>query len=387
MDFSLTEDQQILLDSLEKFGRRELEPLADEYDRLMTLRDPAVVRDLLRKVQPFGAIAGPVPEAYGGLGLDYVTTGLVSEKLVGCFGSLAGICLIQTVCARLLSEIENEEIKKRVLPRVCAGEAIACLCVTEPNVGSYAAAIETTLRKVDGGYSVNGTKTWISNGSISDLAIVIATVDRTLGPKGLTAVLVDRSRSPYPTRELDKMGMKSFPTSELVFEDVKVPKDHLVAEPGKGLKATLRTFELARSMMAVCSVGLSRAALSLAVRYARERKQFGREIGSFQLIQAMISDMRTRTDAAALLTYRAFWLMDQGKRCDAESAMAKYYATEAAVQTASECVQILGAYGLSEEYPAERYFRDGRMLTIPDGTTQIQKLIVGRDTLGLSAFV
>jgi len=183
------------------------------------------------------------------------------------------------------------------------------------------------------------------------------------------------------------MGMKSFPTSELVFDNVVIPEDHLIAAPGKGLKTTLRTFELARSMMAVCSVGLSRAALSLAVKYAQERKQFGREIGTFQLIQAMIADMRTRTDAAALLTYRAFWLMDQGERCEAESAMAKYYATEAAVQTASECVQILGAYGLSEEYPAERYFRDARMLTIPDGTTQIQKLIVGRHTLGLSAFV
>lgn len=387
MDFSLTEDQRILLDSFEKFGRRELEPLADEYDRNKTLRDPSVVRGLFRKVYPFGAISGPVPERYGGLGLDYVTTGLVSEKLVGHFGSLAGICLIQTVCARLMSEIEGEGIKQKALQKICAGDSIACLCVTEPNVGSYAAAIETTLKKVDGGYSVNGTKTWISNGSISDVAIVIATIDRSLGPRGLAAVLVDRNQSPYQTRELEKMGMKSFPTSELIFDNVLVPEDHLIAAPGKGLKTTLRTFELARSMMAVCSVGLSRAALSLAVSYAQERKQFGREIGTFQLIQAMIADMRTRTDAAALLTYRAFWLMDQGERCDAESAMAKFYATEAAVQTASECVQILGAYGLSEEYPAERYFRDARMLTIPDGTTQIQKLIVARDTLGLSAFV
>jgi alkylation response protein AidB-like acyl-CoA dehydrogenase len=387
MDFSLTQDQRILLDSLEKFGRRELEPLADEYDRNKKLRDPAVVRDLLRKVRPFGAISGPVPEAYGGLGLDYVTTALVFEKLVGYFGSLAGICLIQTVCARLMAEIEKEEIKKKVLPGICAGDSIACLCVTEPNVGSFAAAVETTVKKVEGGFSVNGTKTWISNGSISDKAIVIATTDRSLGPKGLVAVLVDRNRSPYPTRELEKMGMKSFPTSELIFQDVRIPEESLLTDPGKGLKTTLRTFELARSLMGVCSVGLSRAALALAVRYAQERKQFGREIGTFQLIQAMIADMRTRTEAAALLTYRAFWKMDQGERCDAESAMAKYYATEAAVETASECVQILGAYGLSEEYPAERYFRDARMLTIPDGTTQIQKLIVARDTLGLSAFV
>jgi len=387
MDFALTEDQRILLDSFEKFGRRELEPLADEYDRNKTLRDPAVVKGLLKKLQPFGAVSGPIPEKYGGLGLDYVTTGLISEKLAGFFGSLAGVCLIQTVCSRLITESGNEEIKKKYLPKICSGDSIGCLCVTEPNVGSFAAAIETALKKVDGGYLVNGTKTWISNGSISDKAIVIATIDRSLGPKGLAAVLVDRDQSPYKTRELEKMGMKAFPTSELVFEDVKVPAGNLLAEPGQGLKATLRTFELARSMMAVGSVGMSRAALALAVRYAQERKQFGKEIGSFQLIQAMISDMRTRTDAAALLTYRAFWLMDQGQRCDAESSMAKYYATEAGVETASECVQILGGYGLSEEYPAERYFRDARMQTIPDGTTQIQKLIVGRDTLGLSAFV
>ena len=226
---------------------------------------------------------------------------------------------------------------------------------------------------------MNGTKTWISNGSVSDLAIVIASTDRTLGSKGLAAALVDRRESPYNARELEKIGFKAFPTSELFFEDNLIPEEHLIVPPGGGLRTVMRAFELARSLMSMCGVGLSRAAIQLAVEYAKQREQFGKKIGSFQLIQAMIADMKARTDAATFLVYRALWMMDQGIQCEPESALGKFYATEASVETTSECVQILGGYGLSEEYRAERYFRDARSLTIPDGTTQIQKMIILRE--------
>ena len=388
MDFSLTEEQTILLDSLDRFCRNEIQPRVEEWDRKKVLRDPAVLKDLFKKLQPFGAVSGPVPERYGGMGLDYLTTGLILEKLAEYWGAMWGVCLIQAVGARLLSEIENEEIKERYLPLLCKGERVVCACITEPNVGSNPAFIQTTIKKANGGYRLNGAKTWISNGSVSDMAFVLASVDVSQGMQGIGFVLVDRLETPYEARELEKMGLRAFPTSELVFDDIFVPEDNLIVRPGGGLKTTFRAFELARSLMAAGSVGFGRAAISLATRYAQEREQSGRKIGSFQLIQQMVADMRARTDASAFLSYRALWMMDQGQRCEAESSLGKAYSTEAAVLTTRECVQILGGYGLSEEYAAERYYRDASCMTIPDGTTQIQKMIVARSMLGgLNAFV
>lgn len=387
MDFSLNREQKMLIKELDAFCQKEIAPIADEYDHNKTLRNASVLKALLKKIEPFGAFSGPIPEKYGGTELGYLTTGLVTQKISEYWGSLWGVCLIMTVCARLLLEIDNESIREKYLPRICSAELIPCSGITEPNVGSNPAFIETTLEKTGGGYILNGSKTWISNGSVADIAIIIASTDRSLGAKGLAAVLVDRDQSPYQVKELEKMGLKSFPTSELFFDNVFIPRDNLIIRPGSGLKATLRAFELGRSLMACGSVGFSRAALSLATRHARQREQFGKKIGSFQLVQEMIADMRARTDAADLLTRRALWMMDQGIRCDPESSLAKAYATEAAVKTTKECIQIMGAYGLSEEYPAERYYRDASSMTIPDGTTQIQKLIIARDMLGLDAFV
>ncbi len=386
MDFGLTEEQKILIDSLDKFCRKNIEPIVEEYDKKKVLRDSPVLKDFFRQIQPFGAISGPLPEKYGGMGLDYVSTGLVFEKIAEYWGSLWGTATIQLAIGRLLSELENEEIRDTYLPQVCAGDLVPCIGITEPNVGSNPAFIETTLKEVDDGYLLNGTKTWISNGSVSDFAIVLASVDRSHGMEGIGFVLVDRRESPYEVRELEKMGLKSFPTSELFFEDIFIPEERFIIKPGSGLKATFRTFEIARSLMACGSVGFSKAAISLAVKYAKEREQWGKKIGQFQLIQEMIADMKARTDASAFLAYRSLWMMDQGIRCEVESSIAKAYATEEGVKTTRECIQIMGAYGLSEEYAAERYYRDASSMTIPDGTTQMQKMIVARNMLGLSAF-
>ena len=385
MDFGVNAEQKMLIDSLSKFCRNEVEPLVESFEK-GNFKNPAEYKNILRQLQPFGLCSGPAPEDRGGMGLDFQTTGMVMERLAQSYASLAGVCLIQLCAVKVLAGVENQSLSRRYLPALCAGEKIACVGITEPNVGSNPAFIETTLTRASGGYRLNGTKTWISNGSVSDVALVIASVDRNLGGKGLVCVLLDREKTPYQTRELGKLGLKGFPTSELVFEDILVPEDHFAVAPGEGLKLTLKAFELARALLGLIGVGLSRAAIEVAGAYSRDRKQFGKPIASFQMIQQMISDMLTRTDAASFLCYRAMWLMDQGIRCDAQSAMAKAYATEAAVETTSEAVQILGGYGLSEEYPTERLFRDARSLTIPDGTTQIQKLVVARDFLGVSAF-
>ena len=321
------------------------------------------------------------------MGLDYTSTGLIFQKMAEYWASLAESCLIQVASARLLAEIQNKNIKEKYLPEVCAGNLIICSCITEPNVGSCPAFISTTMKKEGTGYRVNGEKTWISNGSVSDLAFVVATVDRSLGTKGLGIILVDRRESPYRTKELEKLGLKAFPTSEVVFEDVFVPEENLIVPPGGGMRNLGRAFELARSLMSCASVGIARAALATAVSYAKEREQWGKKIGSHQLIQEIIYNMKSRTEASYLLVMRAFWMMDSGIKCEAESSLAKAYSTEAVVLTTKECMQIIGAYGLSEEYPAERLYRDATMQTIPDGATKIQQMIVARDLLGLQAFV
>ncbi len=386
MDFQLNREQKMLLSELDSFLKKEIEPIVDEGEHNKIFRDPEVLKSWLKKLEPFGAISSRIPEKYGGMDLDHITCGLISQKLAEYWGSLWGVCMIVTAGGRVIAEIENEAIKEKYLPGICAGDLVPCFCITEPDVGSNPTEISTTIEKVDGGYLINGSKTWISNGSVSDLAVVIATTDKTKGPMGLGVILVDRRESNYTHRELNKLGARAFPTSELFFDNVLIPEENLIVQPGGGLKTIGRAFELARSMMACGSVGGSEAALKLAVDYAKNRTQWGKKIGEHQLIQKMIFDMRVRTEASALLAYRALSMMDQGIRCDIESSMAKAYATESGIKTTKECIQIMGAYGLSEDCPAERYYRDASCMTIPDGTTQIQQLIVGRGTTGLSAF-
>ena len=387
MDFGLSKEQTMLINELERFLKKEIAPLVEEYEANHSLENTDILKPILQKLEPFGLISGPTPESYGGMGLEYVTTGLVFQKLAEYWGSLWGICTIQCLGARFFAEIESDAIREMYLPGICSAELIPCVCITEPDVGSNPANIGTTLTKTEGGYLLNGNKTFISNGSVSDVAIVIATVDKSLGAKALAAAIVDRRKTPYETREIHKMGLKAFPTSELFFDNILVPEDHIVVPPGQGLKATMRTFELARSLMASASVGFMQAALDLSIKYAKEREQWGKKIGQHQLVQEMIYDMKAKTDSAHFLVNRALWMMDNGMRCEAESALGKGYATEVAVDVTKKCMQILGGYGLTTEYPAERYYRDASCMTIPDGTTQIQQMIVARALLGgLAAF-
>ena len=232
-------------------------------------------------------------------------------------------------------------------------------------------------------YVMNGTKTWISNGTIADAAFVLATTDKTLGALGMSFFLVERDQSPFEARELHKLGLRCFPTSELFFSDCRVTKENLL-DPGTGYKRTMAFFDVSRAMVAALSTGIAQAAIDASVKYARERMQFGKPIASFQMIQEMIWTW-PETEAGRLLAYRALDTLDSKQKSRWQSSLAKAYATEAAVRTASKAIQIHGAMGLSDEYPVERYFRDARTLTIPDGTTQMQKLIVERDTGGIRA--
>lgn len=385
MDFVLNREQRMTQDAARDLMKKEIMPIADEYDRTKALHDRETLKGLLDKLAPLGYLGHVLPEKWGGTGIDFVTYGILMEELARAYASLAGILLIQAG-SREIYEFGSEEQKKKFLPPLGSGEKILCSCITEPDVGSNNADIQTFAEEDGDAYVLNGTKVWISNGSISDVAIVVAQTEHGSGAKGLCHLLVDRSESPYETRDLHKLGLTSFPTSEVVFNNCRVPKANLLVPPGEGLRTTLKLYEQARATMAISAVGMAQAAIDASIKYAKGRVQFGKRIGEFQLIQDMIADMIAETEASRLLALKAFSMLDQGVRCDREASTAKFYATEAAVRVTSKAIQIHGSYGLSDEFPVERYFRDARSFTIPDGTTQIQKLIVARSALNLSAF-
>jgi alkylation response protein AidB-like acyl-CoA dehydrogenase len=277
------------------------------------------------------------------------------------------------------------EQKKKFLPPMLKAEMILCMGITEPNVGSNPSAIETLATLEGDYYIVNGTKTWITNGDVSDVCVLVTQTKTGAGAAGICHLIVERNVSPYEARELSKIGMRSSNTAELYFNNCRVPKENVLVRSGEGLKDILRGFETMRSLMALGAAGISQAAIDASIRYAKQRHQFGKLIGSFQLIQEMIADMIVDTEISRLLGFRALSKIDKGMRCDSEASMAKFYSVEAAVRTTYKAIQIHGAMGLSDELPLERYFRDARTFTIPDGTTQIQKLIVSRNALGINA--
>ncbi len=385
MDFDLTEEQKMLKANVRNFLEKEIVPIVDEQEKKGPL-DKATAVSLIQQLMPFGYLVGFLPEQYGGSVLDYKTNGILVEELARAWGSLAGTLFIAAAFWWLLNEAGNPEQKERLLPIAAYGDYIGCLAITEPNAGSDVAGVETTAILDGENYIVNGTKTWISNGSIADAAFILATTDKSLGLLGMSFFLVERDVSPFAARELHKLGLRSFPTSELSFDDCPVPKANQL-DPGSGYERTMAFFDVSRAMVGATSTGIAQAAIDASIKYAQDRTQFGRQLGSFQMIQEMVVDMITETEAGRLLSFRALDLLDKGEKCRLQASLAKAYATEAAVRTTSKAIQIHGAMGLSEEYPVERYFRDARTLTIPDGTTQMQKLIVGRRALGIKAFV
>lgn len=386
MDFELSEQQKLLKQNARSFMEREVIPAAKERDRRGPL-SRGEVQGYFRRLRPLGYISGLVPEEHGGQGLDFLSYGVILEELARAWAGLAGLTMIHSSVLLTVARLSNKEQARSFIPGLVSDDRTICLGISEPEAGSNTASIRTTAVPDGSDLVVNGTKTWISNGGVADIALVLAITEPEQGRGGMSFLLIDKEASPFTSRELPKIGLKAWSTAELSFQECRVPRGNLLGTPGDGYRMTLVAFEHLRCGVATLALGLAQASLEAALRYAQERRQFGKAIGSFQLIQEMIFDMLAETEAARFLTFRAWALLDKGVRCDREAAMAKAYATEMAVAVTSKAIQIHGAYGLSEEYPVERYFRDARTLTIPDGTTQIMKLLVGRSALGLSAFV
>ncbi len=384
MDFELTEEQAMIRSTLRDFAEKEVAPVARDNNRHE--RFPA---DLVKKMGEMGFLGINLPAEYGGGGADYMSYCIMLEELARAdLGMAVTASSHISLGGKTISQWGTEAQKQKYLPRLASGEILGCLATTEPNVGSDVSSIETSATLQGDQWELNGNKMWISNGGVAGVAIIIAQTDKSKGGKGLTAFIVERGTPGFSTSDIhNKLGVRSSNTAELILEDCRVPQENMLGPLGKGMSVALSAFDSARLGVAARTVGVAQACIDASVSYAQTRKQFGKFIGNFQLIQELIADMTVETEAARLLVYRAAAIKDKGDPATVETSMAKYYSSEVAVKAANSAIQIHGSYGYSDEFPVERYFRDVRVSCILEGTSQIHKLIIGRAMTGLSAFV
>lgn len=380
MDFAPSEEQKLALDAWKRVIERDVAPITAQY------RDEIIPKEaahaLLKIMAEYGVGCGWVGEADGGLGLDFLTSGLLYEELSRVSPDLAGLSFVTEGAALKLARTGSAELKSRYLPRLVSGDLIGCSAISEPGIGSSVREMRTRAVRDGKAFRISGEKMWTSNATIADIVIVVARTDE----NEFTMFLVDREEHGFKTFEISKLGLNGWSLGQIVFDDVVVPEENMLGGLGGGLRETMKGFERSRCFISTLALGIGQAALDEAVRYAGERHSFGKPIAGHQLVQGLLAQMATDLEASRLLVYRALWLMAQGERCEREAAIAKSFSTEAAVRIASNAIQVHGAFGISREFPVERHFRNARMLTIPDGTTQINQLVIGRNLTGISAF-
>jgi butyryl-CoA dehydrogenase len=382
MDFSLTDEQQLIRETARSFAHEVVRPRADENARHARF-DP----ELARMIADQGYLGAIIPREYGGAGLDYVTYGLVVEQIGAVDSAMRTVISVQTslVCSAIL-RWGTEEQKQHYLPKLCSGEWLGCFGLTEPDTGSDAANQRTQATRVDGGWRINGAKMWISMGNHAKVALVFAQTDREKKHRGLACFLVDTDQEGYQPSEIHgKMGLHASDTAAIALDDVFASDDQVLGEVGDGFKVAMGALDSGRYSVAAGCVGICQYVLDESVRYATERKQFDRPIAAFQLVQGMLAEMKVRTDAARLLTMRAGWLKDQGAPNTTETSIAKFFATEAAQWCANTAIQVHGGAGYVDDHPVERAFRDVRVTTLYEGTSQIQRLIIGKALTGINA--
>jgi butyryl-CoA dehydrogenase len=385
MDFDLTDEQKLIRETARSFTDNEIVDRARENDR-----NEHFDLELVAQLAEQGYLGAIVPRDYGGAGLDYLTYGLIVEEVGRGDSAMRTVISVQTslVCSAIL-RWGTEEQKQRYLPKLCSGEWLGCFGLTEPDTGSDAANQRTRARKAEGGgWVLNGNKMWISMGNHARLALIFAQTDPELGHKGIACFLVETDQDGFRPQPIHhKMGLRGSDTAEIALDDVHVGEDGMLGDIGDGFKVAMTSLDSGRYSVAAGCVGICQGCVEHSVAYAKEREQFGRPIASFQLVQAMIADMILQTDAARMLVWRAGYLKDSGKPNTTETSIAKLYATEAAVECANTAIQVHGGSGYVDDHPVERYFRDVRVTTLYEGTSQIQKLIIGRAATGINALV
>jgi alkylation response protein AidB-like acyl-CoA dehydrogenase len=383
MDFDLSEEQKMIQETIRKFAKEVIAPVASENDK-----KGHFPREIFNKMAELGFAGTPIPEEYGGAGFDYISHAIVAEELGRVDSSLRGTYSVQVSLVELpIFQFANEEQKKKYLPKLTSGEWMGCYGLTEPDAGSDPASMKSTAVEDGDYYVLNGQKTWITNAGIADLAIVYAKTDKEAEARGITAFLVERGTEGFSTKDLhDKLGLRASNTGEIYLENCRVPKENVMGEVNKGFKIALSTLDFGRYTVAAGCVGTAQGCIDICKDYATQRIQFGKPIASFQLVQQMIADMVVECEAGRLLVYRAGHLKNKGVRNTRETSIAKYFSSEMVNRVAYKAIQIHGGYGFSGEYDVERFYRDARINTLYEGTSQIQQLIIGALELGIKAF-
>jgi alkylation response protein AidB-like acyl-CoA dehydrogenase len=379
MDFRLTAEQQLLRRSVREFAEAEIRPHVREWDQAQQFPDT-----LISQLAGLGLMGIQFPEEYGGAGMSAIDYCICIEELARVDPAVAlSVAAHNGLCAAHIALAGSQQQKQRYLVPLARGEKIGAWGLTESTSGSDAVAMRTMAEKCGGGWVLNGSKTFTTHGRVGDILVVMAvTSTRAARSKGISAFIVEKGTPGFsPGKKEDKLGMRASDTSEVRFENCQVPADHLLGKEGHGFIDTMQVLDAGRIGIAALAVGLAQGAYEAALHYARERKAFGKTIGSFQAIQWKLADNATRIEAARLLTYRAAYLKDHAERTTLASAMAKLYASEIAVRAADDCVQIFGGYGFVKDYPAEKYFRDVKLTTIGEGTSEIQRLVIARQLL------
>lgn len=383
MNLELSEEQEAVRQLAKDFVAREITPHVVEWDRAEN-----VDRSIVKKLGSLGFLGLTVPEEYGGSGGDHLAYCLVTEELGRGDSSVRGIVSVSLgLVAKTVATWGDEEQKRQWLPRLTAGEAIGCFGLTEPGTGSDAGNLATKAVRDGDSYVISGTKMFITNGTWADVVLLFARTGDAPGHKGISAFLVPTDTPGLTRRTIHgKLGLRGQATAEVVLEDVRVPATTLLGPEGKGFSIAMSALAKGRMSVAAGCVGIAQAALDAAVGYAGEREQFGKSIASHQLVQELISDIAVDVDAARLLTWRVADLIDRGEDFATAASKAKLFASEAAVRAANNALQVFGGYGYIDEYPVGKLLRDARVMTLYEGTSQIQKLIIGRALTGVSAF-
>jgi alkylation response protein AidB-like acyl-CoA dehydrogenase len=384
LDFSLSEEQQLLKKTVRDFAEAELGPHSREWDEKQEFP-----REVFTKLGDLGLMGVVWPAEYGGSAMSTLDYAIVMEELSRVDAGVAlSVAAHNSLCSGHIYLAGTDEQKNKYLTPLAQGRKVGCWGLTENSAGSDAGGTKTTALRDGGDWVLNGSKTFITNGRVADTAVVMAVTDRAKGKKGISAFIVERGTPGFRSgKKEDKLGVRSSDTSELVLEDCRVPAANLLGREGNGFVDTLRILDRGRIGIAAWSLGIAQGAFEAAMSYAKGRKQFGHAIAEFQAVQFKIADMSTQVDAARLLVHRAASLRDTGKEHTVESSQAKLFATEMAVHVALEAIQIHGGYGFIKEYPVERFLRDSKLGTIGEGTSEVQRLVIARELLGLRGMV
>jgi butyryl-CoA dehydrogenase len=378
MDFDLDEQQQMIRKMAREFAEKEIKPVASEFDESATFPT-----DIVKKLGELGFMGMMVPEEYGGAGMDCVSYAIAVEEISRADASVGvTMSVTNSLASQPILDYGNEEQKKKYLPDLAQGKTLGAYSLTEPEAGSDAGNVQATAVLDGDHYVINGTKIFVTNGGKADIIILFAATDREAKSRGISGFIVEKGMPGFRAgKKEDKMGMRASNTSELIFEDCRVPKENLLGKEGAGFKIALATLDGGRIGIAAQAVGIGQACLEAAIAYSKQREQFGRKICQFQAIQWILANMATEVEAARLLTYRVAHLKEKGERITTAAAQAKLFASEAAVRAAINSVQVHGGYGYMKEYDVERYFRDSKLTEIYEGTSEVQRLVIAASLL------